>query len=269
MRSYLIISILLLTIPLLGQAKCTSYGVQVFPYEGVIPANSQFIIQGFSLSRKLIDSIISGEKIIHIASANDIVELIPIEMYSGSGNMKQVILKPSRELIEDELYHLNIEGLLNAHKLPRFVRGTMEYKPWSWKVSEKDRLIPVVENEPQLTDLLYMPKECGAFKLATFESSVFDQSQLFIKAEVSLKDSDKSAKFIYCPQMNSFMVGFNGCAGNIHFEENKEYQIRFQIMDIAGNTDGSWTEWLVFDSPWNEKYNILNKEETEPESKSD
>ena len=88
-----------------GFAECAMSGMEFFPEQKEISLNSMFIIQGYALSEKTINSF--NERKIYLESkSGELIELNLQEILKGQMQLTQAIFCPSSELKPDTQYFL-------------------------------------------------------------------------------------------------------------------------------------------------------------------
>ncbi|MEM1357206.1 MAG: hypothetical protein AAGF89_03365, partial [Bacteroidota bacterium] len=75
--------------------------------------------------------------------------------------------------------------------------------------------------------------------------------QLLVKTELASLESGKAnIYFLKLDQSGKVNVGHGMCSGAFTYKRSGKYKVRFSLMDICGNESEKWTEWVVFNTPF-------------------
>ena len=92
---------------------------------------------------------------------------------------------------------------------------------------------------------------CGPAIYTDFKLKTKDESEVFVKTELVDTTTGKSnIYYLRLIKSESLKVGHSMCEGAFHFRREHTYKIRFSLTDISGNSDGTWTNWIEFESPY-------------------
>lgn len=255
MKTYLI---LLATLVLLLYSKktdfdCTSEAFSALPSGNEIPPNSQIILEGYMFSQSVIDSL-NIKYPVYLTSSEETIPLKVEQKIKGMFSLTQVVLKPEQKLTPGKAYQLRIDGLNRYEQslLKKWNYKTKKSEPMIWTVSEaEDHDAPVLLNQPRLVKKETIHYGCGPEVYAYFDLKARDNSEILIKTElVDLTSNTNNSYYLNYRNGNPLGVGHGMCSGEFTYEPDHKYKVRFSPMDISGNSDNQWTEWIEFDSPY-------------------
>lgn len=253
--------------------KCSSSGLEITPENCEIQENSIFVIEGYATSQQIIRDLNTTYPI-YLETERHKVALKVIELQEGMFRVTQAILEPTDKLEAGKTYTLKIDGLDDKqHLLENWNRKTEEYEPIAWTVQPTtDTEAPQWKSAPKLVDKTMVSYGCGPAIYAIFDVNIVDDSETLIKTEMvditpdfisymvdgfevieeipPARTSGGGTYYLSPDKDGQLNVGHGMCSGAFDFEENRQYKIRFSLMDMAGNTDEKWTEWIDFDSPY-------------------
>jgi len=236
-------------------AKCDFSGLSTFPANGTIKQNSWIILEGYAESQKIINSL-NQDYPIYLEAKGHKVKLNVKDVFKGMFRVTQAILIPEENLIPGNIYYLKIDKLKKSQRslLTIWNSENNESEPIAWKVkSGIDISIPVFNSVPKLIDNTKTHYGCGPEIHADFKFEATDDSELLIKTEfVNIKSGETNIYHLNISEINILSVGHEMCSGAFEFEENEKYKVRFNLMDICGNGNNEWTDWIEFESPFRE-----------------
>lgn len=250
------ITIFILSILLSGSihADCSFGGIYAFPTGETIQKNSLIIIEGYAHSQKIITAL-NKKHNVYLESTKHKVPLKVKQTLKGMYYLTQAILVPDEELVVGETYTLKIDSL-KGEKLTRWNSNEKRYESIQWKVEiATDFTAPVALSNPILINKRFERYGCGPAVYADFKMQIKDSSEVLIKTE--LVDLDTKETYTYFIQHNNsdtISVGHDMCSGEFNYKEKGRYKIRFQLMDICGNFEPTYSEWLLFTSPYNSRF---------------
>ncbi len=227
--------------------KCGSSGIWVFPNGDEISKKSIIMIEGYATSQELIKNLKEGNQV-YLKSKNHTVKLKVEGVYEGNFNLTQAILVPEEDLIVGDEYSLQMDTkklIIPIHKVGKYG------KPVSWKVkSEIDNEKPNWSSgiRPKLINTSYTRYGCGPAIYAHFNVKINDQSETLVKTEVMNLETKNSTTYYLISKDGKLDVGHGMCSGAFAFRKNGGYKVRFDLMDISGNSFGRWSEWTKIDN---------------------
>lgn len=256
-----IILLLLLTFGIkTAFADCSMSGMTFYPEQKEISLNSMFIIQGYSLSQKTINSF--KERTIYLESENgELIKLQLQEILKGQMSLTQAIFKPSKELKPNTTYFLKYSDQTEneGREMMQYTREKKESEKVYWKTTDKKSIENLNSNltlEFEKTNVVHYG--CGPEANAIFKVKNKSDSEIWYKTEV-VELSTNETKVFYIKEWNGKLnVGHGMCAGAFTYTNKGKYKVRFTPM----NTDGKslkTTDWTTFESPFmNDKSPFAN-----------
>ncbi|WP_416442708.1 hypothetical protein ACH3O9_17850 [Leeuwenhoekiella sp. A16] len=234
-----------------GFAECAMSGMEFFPEQKEISLNSMFIIQGYALSEKTINSF--NERKIYLESkSGELIELNLQEILKGQMQLTQAIFCPSSELKPDTQYFLKYADQTEneEREMRRYNRETKESEKVYWKTTDKKALKTLnstLNIEFDKTEVILYG--CGASANAIFNVKNKSNFEIWYKTEVIYLNTN-GKKVFYIQELNGKLnVGHGMCAGAFTYDYKGKYKVRFTPM----NTDGKSlpaTDWKTFESPF-------------------
>ena len=247
-----IILLLLLTFGIkTAFADCSMSGMTFYPEQKEISLNSMFIIQGYSLSQKTINSF--KERTIYLESENgELIKLQLQEILKGQMSLTQAIFKPSKELKPNTTYFLKYSDQTEneGREMMQYNSEKKESEKVYWKTTDKKSIENLNSNltlEFEKTNVVHYG--CGPEANAIFKVKNKSDSEIWYKTEV-VELSTNETKVFYIKEWNGKLnVGHGMCAGAFTYTNKGKYKVRFTPM----NTDGKslkTTDWTTFESPF-------------------
>lgn len=240
----LIASFLFLFSSLFAFADCMSSGIWAFPKSETISQNSIIMLEGYAMSQDIIIGL-NKDYPIFLQSGSHQVKLSVKENCEGGYGLTQAILNIDDELIVGKKYKIQIDNL------PKEERRMHHLSKTSWTVKKDvDKTIPVWNKKPEHGENIFMMYGCGPEVYASFEIEIADNSETLVKTE--LMDMKTNTKQIYYLEHSDgkLDIGHGMCAGAFNFEHERDYKVRFDLVDASGNTLNEWTDWVQFKSPY-------------------
>ncbi len=231
-------------------AKCSGAGIWAYPTGGELVQNSGILIIGYGNDQKLVD-LLGVEHEVYLRSDTHQVKLKPREVHQGMMHLRQVFLQPLEQLVAGRNYELIIAGL--DHEFGTYDRRSGKRIPYTYTTVEgMDNDLPAWAQQPVLKSREAEEFGCGPALAAVFRFRVDRPSGILFKTEFRMVGDGSVHTYLLTSDDEDGMlrVGHGMCSGAFSYtDEAAEYQVRFSLMDLAGNTDGSWTEWITFKSP--------------------
>lgn len=235
----------------LAKAECGMDGMQFFPEKRNISMNSMFMIQGYSLSEKTINSF--KNRTIYLESKDgELVKLNLLELLKGKMNLVQAIFKPAKELKPNNIYFLKY-----SEQTENETRDMMQWNSENkksekvyWRTTDKKSiglLSPNLDIKYEKTEVVHYG--CGPSANAIFDTTNKSDSEIWYKTEM-VDLITKETTIYYIKEWNGKLnVGHGMCSGAFTFSKSGKYKVRFTPMNIDGNSL-SMTEWKIFESPF-------------------
>lgn len=238
-----------------SNAYCDILGeINIYPTKTDIRDNNLFIIESSGYSQRIIDSLNISYPI-YLESEDHKVNLIVKEKNEGIAGISQIILYPSENLQIGKQYILRIENLKESYQklFCKYNTETRKRKPIVWNVTGKSETNkPQWNQEPELTGIELMQFGCGPEVYTIFNFKAVDDSYIFIKTQlIDLKTLECTTYYLTSSGNNQLKVGRNMCEGPFDYDKDRQYKVRFGLMDGSGNATDNWTSWTTFDSPYN------------------
>ena len=231
---------------------CAMSAMTFLPEKKEISLNSMFIIEGYAMSQKTINSL-KKRKVFLEDKNGETVELILLEILKGQMSLTQAIFKPKEQLKPNTKYFLKISNLTKNEKY--------ELVKWNSETGKRQKVYWQTKNEKQVNLLNSNLKidfkkskvihyGCGPSVNAIFKVNNKNKNEIWYRTEI-VSLTTKLKKVYIIREWNGFLnVGHGMCSGAFTFNEKGKYKVRFTPM----NTDGKMnkmTKWYVFDNPNN------------------
>ena len=248
--------VLIIGIVLTGKlfARCASSGILAFPENRQIKQSSWIVLEGFAASQEIINAL-NQDYPVYLEAEGHKVKLNVKSIHEGMYHLTQALLMPDEKLISGRKYFLKIDNLPSDQEslLSNWNMEAHKLEPISWNVEAgTDISIPTMISSPELANKRTREYGCGTGVFADFKIQAVDESALLVKTElVNLESGESSTYYLSSIDSNIVGVGHDMCFGAFDFSEKAKYKVRFSLMDICGNTNGEWSAWIEFDSPFN------------------
>ena len=233
-------------------SMCAWSGINAYPFSTYINQNNLIIIEGYGASQPIIDSLNIGYPV-YLEADEHKVSLIIKEKYKGMFRLTQAILQPTERLKEGKTYVLKIDNLNEEdHDLTKWNNELKKAEALQWTVKAGvDTECPIWKKNPKVIDTSVNWYGCGPATKVIFSSGIEDNSPTWVKTEmIDLKTNESNTYYLQVEEDGKIYVGHGMCSGAFEFESSNTYKVRFSLMDGSGNTDHKWTDWLTFDSPY-------------------
>lgn len=237
------------------KADCAGSGLWTYPRSGSIKQNSLVVLEGYARSQRIIRSL--NEKYpVYLESVGHCVPLTLKGTFRGMFNVTQAILEPDEILMLGKTYQLKIDNLDDRERSLLMKRSNRlgDRAPIAWKVEgETDFKAPNLLGLPEIVDKRVELYGCGPAVYAEFKLRVEDESAFLIKTElISLESGKSNTYYLLLNQSDNVNVGHGMCSGAFRYKKSGKYKVRFSLMDICGNENDKWTEWVKFSTPFEE-----------------
>ncbi len=220
-------------------ADCSMSGITFFPEEREIGLNSKFIIQGYALSQKTINSF-KNKKVYLESETGELIELNLEEIHVGQMQLTQAIFCSYTELKPNTKYFINYADQSKNEKRESVY----------WRTTDKKELEPLKSNlkiEFEKTEVIHYG--CGPVANAIFVIKNNPKSEIWYKTEVVDLSSDVKKTFYIKAQNAKLNVGHGMCSGAFRFKNKGKYKVRFTPMNTEGKSLKT-TDWTTFKSPF-------------------
>ncbi|MBD0823017.1 hypothetical protein [Aestuariibaculum marinum] len=232
-----------------GYAKCGNCGLIVYPSADSISQNSLFMLEGILESQKIIHAL-NKDYPIYLESEGNKIPLKVVEVNTGLYGKSQAILKPYKLLEKGKYYELQIDNLDERER--KFFNKYPYDNKISWVVKDIEcKETPVFVKQPSFIDSEFVQFGCGPAVHANFRVQTKGESLLLYKTEfVSLETRIKTTFYLMGDKSGTLKVGHGMCNGAFNFKKEGKYKVRFSLLDFSGNENKTWTDWVIFDSPF-------------------
>ncbi|MFK7907131.1 MAG: hypothetical protein AB8B69_18490 [Chitinophagales bacterium] len=229
--------------------------ITIFPNTSSVSTNSIISLEGWGKMESILDGLGTFYPI-YLKCGNFKVELELIENCVSQGGKTKLIFQPTSQLVAGGRHELIVENLKSEDKkyFEREIEPSHTVPIFHWTAIKKmDRTPPQWLKKPKLKDTFWAPYGCGHAAYALFDYAIKDTSQVLIKTEViDLKTNEPSVYYLGRDKnATQLKVGHEMCSGAFRFKKNRNYKVRFELMDACGNVTGGWTDWVEFESPEN------------------
>ena len=236
-------------------AECGAPALWAYPAEKQIKQNSWIVLEEYNFRPTNILDSLNTRYPVYLQSRGHRVRLLVIEVCNGMFNLKQAVLMPEETLVAGETYTLQIDRLSGEDKdLPfKMNYQTWEREPYSWLVTPgADTQAPDWLKKPALKSKATHWYGCGPAVNAIFDLKVTEaQSQVLVKTEwVDLETNTIGVYYLSTESDGLLYVGHDMCSGAFVYTPKHTYKVRFSLMDFSGNKNEIWTDWVSFDSPF-------------------
>lgn len=241
-----------------ANAECGAPAICANPTEKQIKQNSWIVLEEYNYRPTQILDSLNTRYPVYLEAPGHRVRLLVIEVCNGMFNLKQAVLMPEETLVAGKTYTLQIDRLSGEDKdMPvKMNYQTWEREPYSWLVTEgTDTQAPEWIKKPELKSKATDWYGCGPAVNAIFDLKVTEaRSQVLVKTEwVDLKTNTTNVYYLSIDSWDGLLsVGHDMCSGAFVYEPDRQYKVRFSLMDFSGNKNELWTDWVSFDSPFEE-----------------
>lgn len=206
-------------------AKCNGEGVYVARDSFAIK-NSVFLVKSY-INHEVLQNLEKNYQV-YLKSKNDKVNLSVIKFNKSNRRLAQVLLKPQRKLIANEEYQLFIDS---NNKHIYLYNGDQIFKVQNIVDHEKPKIKKNAEYLYKYTQEL----GCGPEAYAVFGVCLEDENPTFAITKLKDLETGVFSEFIIPIINHTISIGYGMCGGAFDLVENKEYEVGFTFMDLAGN----------------------------------
>lgn len=219
-----------------AQAKCGSRGLYAYPSDAEISSNSLFLLEGYGLSREVLQGLNTKYPVYLLSDKGEKVNLIVKEYNEGQFYLAQALLQPEKVLDMGESYSFLIDSLPQYEALQRYNYSLEKFEKIRFTVSKAaDLEKPRLKSAPVFWKEEYSMFGCGPASYVYFCMNVEDRSPLLVKATVQDMQSGKSSVYYVLTGGKELSLGHGMCSGSFVFEPGKEYEVQLTYMDASGN----------------------------------
>lgn len=238
-----------LLISMTAMSKCASYGIYSVLKSSSLNKNGVIILEFYGRSQSIVEDL-NKKYPIYFKIANDKIALLPIEILKGEFLLTQVVLRPSLDLKEGELYELHIDNLsIFDGKPQRYNKKTERWESITFTINNRvDREVPAFTNLPIETKKSLDLYGCGPAKWVYFKVSVDDKSETFVRTKVKNIITGKVTDFILPIEDGFVKVGHGMCSGGFLFDNGDNFEVSFSLLDQSAN-HSDFTDVIAFQKP--------------------
>ena len=207
-----------------------------WPFGSEIVPNQQIVIFGFA-DHAPVTTTIGKRHPVYLLSETERVELIVMEAYDGQLMTAQVLLRPKTMLVPGHTYRLVVENLSEGKNISRYDYKTNEYVPIEWMVSgAPDTTLPQWAAEPIEIGKHYIMFGCGPALGVEFKIKTNESLPMMVKVELMGIGTDKWHTYYLPVSDGKIDIGHGMCGGEFTLREAKEFEVKFTLVDGAGNS---------------------------------
>lgn len=248
---FLFLSAFIVLLPINLFADCAGSGLYFWPNGKNLSSSSIIMIEGYAASQNLIDTLCELYPV-YLVHEDEKIALKIKEIRKGQFYLTQVLLIPEKRLSAGKTYSLVIEGLEEDYTAAtRWNSNTQKHESVEWTVmDEGDAVPPAWEIKPTLIGTDVVHYGCGPAEFASFKLSVKDDSPVLVRVSVTGKSSGiNTIYYLDITGKNELEIGHGMCSGAFTFETDKEFDVRFDLLDAAGNVTTWQDDEMTFPKP--------------------
>lgn len=232
-------------------AECSETGMWFYPNKKEINLNSIFMIEGYSLSQKTINSFKTRDVFLEDKNG-DLVKLELLEILKGEMRLTQALFKPLTNLKPCQTYYLKYSNQtkIETEEIKRYNLETNLYEEVYWVTKENDlnsSINPNLSIEFSETEVMYFG--CGPSANANFYIDSNTENEFLYKTELIEISTNKKAIYYLKDWEGIISVGHDMCSGPFKFKKESKYKVRFSPVNFRGKQLKS-TKWIIFNSPF-------------------
>jgi hypothetical protein len=222
------------------EATCAWNGLSAFPSGNTIRQNAVIVIDGYAASQEVVREL-NKKYPVYLKSEKHNIRLVVKEILVGQYSLTQAVLLPERELTVGLEYTLVIDSLPEDDFLNRWNEELKKNEPVVYSVvAGIDSIKPIFSSRPKELKKSLVRMGCGPSIHVVFDCTILDSSACLVKATVRNEKSGKEASYYLKPNKGTISIGHGMCSGAFSFDECKNYEVEFSLMDVSGNVT-SWT----------------------------
>jgi hypothetical protein len=234
------VSLLVPVLLLAGQrvhAKCATPLISFWPAGGEIPRNPILMVEGYDRDREFIRSLGSLRNVA-LRSGKHTVCLDVHARHESQTGLTQVLLSVDAMLDPAQGYRLWIENYAQVGRTRNlYVESIPRPALPSFKVNaSRNQRRPAWIKRPEIIKKVRLGNQCPALNYVLFQGKVLCKTDYLILAHMRPKGKNKRWTAYLVPDSNQvFMVGDATCEGAFSLWNHPEYEVKFDLLDIAGN----------------------------------
>lgn len=233
-------------------ADCTTSAIWALPSKSEIQKNNIIILELYGHSSSLGLALENDYKAFFV-SETDSVRMEIKDVCQGMFYMKQVILKPIKNLKSGVSYSLQVYNTKGEPQLRLKVWNSEigKFEPQTWNVNEIEYPILVCwKQKPELFESKVDHYGCGPAVSSFFSFEVKGEEGSMIHTQLQEIGTEIVNEYILnVPKGDLLDVGHGMCSGPFYYKVSKMYRVRFMLLDASGSGAEQWTDWIEFASP--------------------
>jgi hypothetical protein len=186
-----------------------------------------------------------------LVSESEQICLNPDDRYAGEFRVSQVTLRPERLLTRGKTY-----AMLINEKSPRVDkwlgdrRSDDALNSLQWTADlPRDDLPPMWFDDPELIKAEVTEYGCGPAIGAEVKVRVHDENPTMLLATIFDPGASTRRSYLLHLTNDAVFVGHGMCSGGFDLAPGAEYQVSFDIIDVAGNSAESFPKEVQFKIP--------------------
>jgi hypothetical protein len=212
-----------------AQAACED-GIRLFPSPGAtVPTNVQFVLEGVLAEQDRVSKLI-GSSSLALLGGGDPVTMTVETGWSSAMNRVAVKLKPTRPLLPNTEYTLNIGQVLTMVKL---LNGTTAR--WTTGPSA-DTVAPKFVTKPAVSEGFYQRTRDGLTRTLKLRTQVNDIGSTYLLVTIQRARGVTTKQQYPVPlDSDAIVFGHDVCSGSFGFDDGRAYRVMAELFDAAGN----------------------------------
>lgn len=229
-------------------AKCGPGGISVLSDRKTLTKNGVVILEFSAFAQEYVPEI-GNKYLVYLRSANASVLLQPVEVLKGEMNVTEIIFRPTCDLIEGDVYELQIERLANAERiLAEYNSTTNKFEPFRFAITGGNiNLSLAFTKKPVETKRSMDVFGCGPARYVHFNIAA-DTTLEYVRAKVTNAMTGKTTSYIVLVKNGEVVIGHGMCSGAFHFDDAEKFTVSFSLLDNSGN-EGKISASIAFQKP--------------------
>lgn len=226
-------------------ADCMPFGIRVVNDTRTLTKNGILIIEFYAESQTYVPGL--GNKYpVYLRSKTASVLLQPVEILKGEMGLTEVVFRPTGDLAVSDIYELQIDNL--PQQVQRYNSQQHAPEPYLFTIAGTTfQTLPLLNKLPVETKNTMAMYGCGPERLVYFSIDA-SEGVKYVRAKVKSVETGKEISYIILIGDRTVMIGHSMCSGQFHFNDGKNYTVRFSPIDADGN-EGQLSEAIGFKRP--------------------
>lgn len=219
-----------------GFAECGPARMWAWPRTSTILPNQQIVING-KAGGEPVSKVIGTKYPVFLVSYTERVEMVVVETYMSQAHASQVLLRPKTKLIAGRVYRLEVEDLEGGEFISRYDTKKQQELPIDWFVSGAvDTKPPLWASAPLELEKYYHAYGCGPDFGVVFQAMCHESEPKLVKVELKGLHSEEWTTYYLEVRDDKINIGRSMCGGVFSLLEEKEFEVKFTLVDGAGNS---------------------------------